>query len=153
MFPVSILPRKIDIYFFFRNAFDFKWMQYVYSWEEYSLIRAALANSGFSFFVSARGCTRITLNVTRLSGAHAASKLSPVYNCAVCARMRSVFSVWRTTQRNQRRTERRYTACRRICEIILHLYCRHAYRPLRSVNRIMNKYLLHYIEMIERRLC
>lgn len=69
-----------------RNALR---VQDVYPWEEDPLIRGALASrySRFSLVRADGGRTRITLNVTRLSGAHVASKLSPVYNCAACARI------------------------------------------------------------------
>lgn len=104
------------------------------------LIRNMLAQPAFSFFVSARGCTRITLNVTRLSGAHAASKLSPVYNCAACARMHFVFlSEWRSEINVvQRGVIRLAGVSAKLCFI----YIAAAWCSLpRSVNRNTNKYL------------
>lgn len=106
----------------------------------------------FSFFVSARGCTRITLNVTRLSGAYAASKLSPVYNCAVCARIRSVFSVG--ARRSEINVVQRGVIQRAgVSAKLYFIYIAAARNLLRSVNRNMNKYLLRYVEIVKQRPC
>lgn len=123
---------------------------YLCSWEEYTVnSRRVLAQPAFSFFVTARGCTRITLNVTRLSGAHAASKLSPVYNCAACARMHFVFlSEWRSEINVVQRGVIRLGAG--VSAKLCFIYTAAACNPPRSVNRNTNKYVSGYIKTIKR---
>lgn len=111
-------------------------------------ICAALANSGFSFFVGARGCTRITLNVTRLSGAHAASKLSP-YIIVLCVRVcaPSFLSGERRSEINV--VQRSVTQHAVVFAKLYFIYIAATHSPaLRCVNRIMNKYLLHYVDRV-----
>lgn len=121
-------------------------MQDVYPWEEDPLIRGALASrySRFSLVRADGGRTRITLNVTRLSGAHVASKLSPVYNCAACARIYALrLSVGaRRSEINivQRGVTRRVSA--NICFIYIAAACillRSANRNMDSISCIMLK--------------
>lgn len=88
--------------------------------------RRPLAGLRSRFSSVRRGCTRITLNVTRLSGAHAASKLSPVYNCAACAGIRAR-SFCRSGDAGEISVVHRgalYDAAAPIYEIAVHLYCR-----------------------------
>lgn len=91
----------------------------------------------FSFFVSARGRTRITLNVTRLSGAH--MRPANYHRYIIVLRVRAYtlpsFSVRARRAAKSTSSQRGviYASLGVICEIMLHLYIAAACNLLRSV--------------------
>lgn len=97
------------------------------------LIRTALASSGFSFFVSARGCTRITLNVTRLSDMRGQANYRRyiIVLCVLRLFCRDGDAAKSTSYREES-LRSMLSYLRNYTSFVL---------PLRPVNRIANKYL------------